>query len=592
MSAYADLILKVNTLECVVKSLQQQLDAFKSGARYLKLQKDFHRVIAGYERKIKNLKIELGKAHAETVDVRNIWFEQCDQDWQTYCKEISRMQAETEKFQNMYWEALKACDDKVASLIQDFSAMLAERDDALAEKDAIITTLTKELEHKTALLERNSTNTSMPTSQTPIGRKKHIPNTRRSTGKSKGGQIGHVKHILEKLPDDEITDTVIHSVEEGDRCPDCGSDKLIPTGEYENKDEIDIEVIVKKTRHKYRIYECECCGQRVRTGILTNHRAECQYGSNVQALCLSLMNTTNAAINKVPMLVEGITKGEVRPSEGYVAKLQRRASKNIKIFKTELVLRLIKQPLIYWDDTVAMMNTKRGCMRFYGTENISLFTAHESKDLNGILEDGILQALPASTKAMHDHNIVNYNKQFVFQNIECNIHLERDLQKLADDTGHSVLLSIKELITQTIHERNELIKNGIKNFEEVYIKSFNNRLSELLCEAEKIAKENDSKYSGQAERALVERIKNFRDNYFSWVYDFTLPTTNNLSERALRGIKSKLKISGQFSSALTAEFYADIRTYIDTCRRNGINEMEALIRLCNGNPYTVDEIFG
>lgn len=131
MSAYADLILKVNTLECIVKSLQQQLDAFKSGARYMKLQKDFHRVIAGYERKIKSLKIELGKAHAETVNVREIWFEQCDQDWQTYRKEIAHMQAEVEKFQNMYWEALKTCDDKIASLIQDFSAMLAERDNAL-----------------------------------------------------------------------------------------------------------------------------------------------------------------------------------------------------------------------------------------------------------------------------------------------------------------------------------------------------------------------------------------------------------------------------------------------------------------------------
>ena len=98
--------------------------------------------------------------------------------------------------------------------------------------------------------------------------------------------------------------------------------------------------------------------------------------------------------------------------------------------------------------------------------------------------------------------------------------------------------------------------------------------------------------SGQPERALVERIKNFRENYFAWVYDFTLPTTNNLSERALRGIKSKMKISGQFSSVETAEFYADIRTYIDTCRRNGINEMEALTRLCNGTPYTVQEIFG
>ena len=82
MSANGELIVKVNTLECIVKAQQQQLEAFRSGERYMKLQKDFRRVIAGYERTIKNLKIELGKAHAETVNVRNIWFEQCDQDWQ------------------------------------------------------------------------------------------------------------------------------------------------------------------------------------------------------------------------------------------------------------------------------------------------------------------------------------------------------------------------------------------------------------------------------------------------------------------------------------------------------------------------------
>ena len=132
-------------------------------------------------------------------------------------------------------------------------------------------------------------------------------------------------------------------------------------------------------------------------------------------------------------------------------------------------------------------------MRFYGTENISLFKAHEKKDLNGILEDGILSSLPESAKAMHDHNIVNYNKQFSFQNIECNIHLERDLQKIADDTGHTVLLSIKELIAQTIHERKKLLEKGIGKFEEEYIEKFNTNLSELLEKAEKVARENDRK---------------------------------------------------------------------------------------------------
>ncbi|MEE3486235.1 MAG: hypothetical protein VZQ98_18180, partial [Bacteroidales bacterium] len=60
MSANGELIVKVNTLECIVKAQQQQLEAFRSGERYMKLQKDFRRVIAGYERTIKNLNIELG----------------------------------------------------------------------------------------------------------------------------------------------------------------------------------------------------------------------------------------------------------------------------------------------------------------------------------------------------------------------------------------------------------------------------------------------------------------------------------------------------------------------------------------------------
>ena len=76
-----------------------------------------------------------------------------------------------------------------------------------------------------------------------------------------------------------------------------------------------------------------------------------------------------------------------------------------------------------------------------------------------------------------------------------------------------------------------------------------------------------------------------------WMQDFSLPYDDNLSERGLRGAKSKMKIAGQFQSIQTAQYYANIRTYIETCYRNNINPTEALIRLMEDNPYTVDEIF-
>ncbi len=54
---------------------------------------------------------------------------------------------------------------------------------------------------------------------------------------------------------------------------------------------------------------------------------------------------------------------------------------------------------------------------------------------------------------------------------------------------------------------------------------------------------------------------------------------SNLSERALRFVKCKDKISGQFLSVDYAKYFANIRTYIETCARNGVNVFQALLRL-------------
>ncbi len=40
----------------------------------------------------------------------------------------------------------------------------------------------------------------------------------------------------------------------------------------------------------------------------------------------------------------------------------------------------------------------------------------------------------------------------------------------------------------------------------------------------------------------------------------------------------------------TAAEFAAVRTYTETCRKNGVNEYEALERLTAGNPYTLKEI--
>ena len=161
-----------------------------------------------------------------------------------------------------------------------------------------------------------------------------------------------------------------------------------------------------------------------------------QYGSGLQALALSLTNTVNAAMNKTAMFLKGITASELTPCEGYISKLQSRAAKGLIQFREDLKSLLITVRIIYWDDTVIMIMTKRGCYRFYGNEKIAIFFAHKTKGMEGIDEDNVLALLTHRTKVMHDHNTVNYNKKFCYENIECNQHLQRDCQKNTDDTGH------------------------------------------------------------------------------------------------------------------------------------------------------------
>ena len=168
-----------------------------------------------------------------------------------------------------------------------------------AQKDAEIQALKNKAAHLEALADRDGTNTGTPTSQTPINRKKVIPNSRRGSGKKKGGQGGHRKHILEPFEHSEVDEHVLHELDiQSETCSLCGG-SLAFTGSYVEKDEFDVTIKTVRRRHKYAVYECTACGAQVRLQIEKHLKEQNQYGSTVQALALSLMVTGNMAVNKV-----------------------------------------------------------------------------------------------------------------------------------------------------------------------------------------------------------------------------------------------------------------------------------------------------
>lgn len=436
------------------------------------------------------------------------------------------------------------------------------------------------------ILNNDSNNTGLPTSKTPIGKEKRIPNSRETTNLKKGGQEGHKKHKLEKFNDNEITDTYTYEIK--NTICSCGGKLNLIGKRY--KDEFDVDIRLIKRRNEFCEYECECCGKQIKVPIPNRLKEENQYGTNVQALATSLTNEGCVSFHRTKELISGFTGGELNMSEGYIAKLQKRCYEKLQNFDNELYKKLLTLKVINWDDTVIAINGKNACLRFYGNEQLKYYRAHEKKNKDGIDKDGILPYLNKDTVVVHDHNIVNYNDDYEFTNAECCVHLIRDLNKLNEVLPRKWIKKLIELIVSTNKLRNEYIDKNILEFDYKVSDKVIEKYDQIIKEAREINKADYNTYYGQEEKTLIKRLIDYKENYLLWVLRFDIPFSNNLSERSLRSSKTKMKVSGQFSNIKNAEYFATIKSYIETCKSNGINAHTALIRLIEDNPYTIEEI--
>ena len=76
----------------------------------------------------------------------------------------------------------------------------------------------------------------------------------------------------------------------------------------------------------------------------------------------------------------------------------------------------------------------------------------------------------------------------------------------------------------------------------------------------------------------------YRNYIFTFLYFQDIPPDNNASERAIRNIKVKQKVSGQFKTANGAQTYAIIRSITDTCIKNKQNILAAFKTIANLQP--------
>ena len=476
-----------------------------------------------------------------------------------------------------------AVDKAISEVTKKYEKIIEEKDN--------------EIEKLKSRLNMNSTNSSIPSSS-ELPFKKKIQNNREKSEKNIGGQVGHKRHTLDYFKEEEITNTIEYAL---DVCPCCGG--MLEYIDTVISDIIDFEIDVTKTRNNIRNYYCKNCKKKVTANEKLPRGVS--YGEKINALCIGLVNDSNVAINKVRKHICGITNGEIEPSEGYIAKLQKKASKLTEEFLKELKTKITTLEIVHWDDTTIKLlsddkdkKTKQGTIRFYGDDSYALLVAHESKNKDGIDEDGILENLPNTCTCVHDHVLLNYNNEYEFKNAECNEHILRYLKDIKENIhDHIWQDKLSKLLKETNEEKNKIIEEK-QNKEEVVLSFSNDKINDIYNEYREIIKigyeENknlpDYHFYKEKELLLITRLDKYINNHLLFASDFKVPFTNNTAERGLRVCKRKLAVSFMFKNIGSARDYANIQSYGETCYRNGINKMLAYQRLLNGNPYTITEL--
>mgnify|MGYP002795042342 FL=1 len=87
---------------------------------------------------------------------------------------------------------------------------------------------------------------------------------------------------------------------------------------------------------------------------------------------------------------------------------------------------------------------------------------------------------------------------------------------------------------------------------------------------------------------FYNRMLRERKDIFTFLFLLNVPPDNNASERAIRNIKVKQKISGQFKVEQAAQNFAKLRSVIDTTIKNGLNVLEALTLIAKLDLQTID----
>ena len=242
--------------------------------------------------------------------------------------------------------------------------------------------------------------------------------------------------------------------------------------------------------------------------------------------------------------------------------------------------KLFSSSMVNSDETGINIGGKIQWLHNVSNSDFTYFYPHLKRGCEAMGEMGILPTYRGIV--CHDH----WKPYFKYSCLHslCNAHHLRELERTVEQDNQKWAGQMIELLKKI---NNATQKAGGKlEIEESW--RYEKRYRDLLQEADKECPapvKTDKKKGKTARytaRNLMERLRDFETETLRFMVDEKVPFSNNQAENDLRMIKVQQKISGCFRSMEGAKILCRIRSYLSTCRKQGVTMSEDLRLLFQG----------
>lgn len=491
-------------------------------------------------------------------------------------------------------EMLTAQNERLHKMLVLQGKQLSEQAKQLAEQSKLLTEQSARIE---ALLEKveelsdkkkDSHNSSKPPSSDGYNRKPAPKSLKKKSGRSVGGQKGHKGSSLkiEREPDR----TVQHLPEGCQNCPYREQCRMkIENRRYEY--DLNIEVIL--TEHQQMSCCCPVQNKKKLQGAFPAHiKGTKQYGKTVSAFVASLSTVGMMGTDRIHSLMKSVFG--IPMSTGTIQNKLNILSEAVSTSVEKIKQRVQELKLLHCDETGLRVEGSLHWLHCACDSSWSYFEIHKKRGHEAMDEMGILPNY--HNLMLHDfwRSYLLYDEA---QHAFCVAHILRELIYEQENSSQEWAGHLKDLLVEILHKRHELEQMKKTEFEPQQLESYLSQYDRLLSQGLALNPVPERKHkkgrTGKGKtRALLERLRDYKQQILMFAKDWSVPFSNNEAERSIRFSKVKQKVSGSFRTKDGADSYAAVMTYISSAAKHGVQFFDAVKAAFRGDALNLVESWG